>query len=315
MHLHGCTFFDRFMSVRVRSSSVGAHPRPKPVLVSRAESTVPVAAEVRCGCQFYKSDSLLPERINPVGQSRPQSSADYYGETSSRPISPLFPTSNTSYGAEAHFARPTSKLSVHGSSRLEIIRPEPIIISAPIQMDTSSSTFRPIQDKPPKPSSPSFIEDNHLSSSPPIDAMIPSSSKEPSPFRPSLIGKDRYSDRNINVSTQILRDRSRSSSLHRADNVGKIVKTVSFEFGGPDGPDQYRSPYAEHDLNHRNMTASMANNNGGSVSAIGSKNSAHSFVKFERKDRNSQDRYFNNSGAITTNYNDRYFISNQNNPI
>lgn len=284
--------------VRVRSSSVGAYPRPKPILVSRAESAAPVAAaEVRCGCQFYQSDSLLPDRINPIGSSRPDSSVDYYVETISRPISPLSITSH------------------HSVNRVEIVRPEPIIIGRD-RPEMDSYSFRPIRDKPPKYNSTQnnylvYAEDsssvpeeqnnndnsnNHMMNLPPP----PLPARESTPTRPSLLhGKDRLSDRNINVSSQILRNRSRSTSLHGSagggDNVGKIVKTVSFEFGGPDGPDQYRSPYAEHDLINKRMTAENNNNDrGGGGKVRGNKGTAHSFVKFERKDRStSQDRYSN----------------------
>lgn len=71
------------MSLRIRSSSMGATPRPKKHFTTRAESAVATALDVRCACQFFQSDSLLPERINPIG-SRPSSSQGYY----SRPISP-----------------------------------------------------------------------------------------------------------------------------------------------------------------------------------------------------------------------------------
>ncbi|XP_055702484.1 uncharacterized protein LOC129801446 isoform X3 [Phlebotomus papatasi] len=75
------------MSSRFRSASVGASPRVKPVTISRADSAQATVPEVRCACQFFQSDSLLPERINPVG-SRPSSRTDYYTETiSSRPSS------------------------------------------------------------------------------------------------------------------------------------------------------------------------------------------------------------------------------------
>lgn len=71
------------MSSRIRSASTGAIPRPKKHFTSRAESAAATALDVRCACQFFQSDSLLPERINPIG-SRPSSSQGYY----SRPISP-----------------------------------------------------------------------------------------------------------------------------------------------------------------------------------------------------------------------------------
>lgn len=60
------------MSSRFRSSSLGAVPHKKPLSRSRAESSAPAPLEVRCACQFFQSDSLIPERINPIG-SRPPS--------------------------------------------------------------------------------------------------------------------------------------------------------------------------------------------------------------------------------------------------
>lgn len=59
-------------SSHLRSSSVGAAPRINPLNRSRAQSSQPAPLEVRCGCQFFQSDSLLPERVNPIG-SRPSS--------------------------------------------------------------------------------------------------------------------------------------------------------------------------------------------------------------------------------------------------
>lgn len=55
-----------------RSSSLGAVPRQKSLARSRAESSAASPLEVRCACQFFQSDSLIPERINPIG-SRPSS--------------------------------------------------------------------------------------------------------------------------------------------------------------------------------------------------------------------------------------------------
>jgi hypothetical protein len=60
------------MTSRLRSSSLGAVPRQKPLSRSRAESSQAAPLEVRCACQFFQSDSLIPERINPIG-SRPPS--------------------------------------------------------------------------------------------------------------------------------------------------------------------------------------------------------------------------------------------------
>lgn len=57
-----------------RSSSLGAVPHQKPLARSRAESSHASPLEVRCACQFFQSDSLIPERVNPIG-SRPASRA------------------------------------------------------------------------------------------------------------------------------------------------------------------------------------------------------------------------------------------------
>uniref|UniRef100_A0A1I8NV35 Uncharacterized protein n=1 Tax=Stomoxys calcitrans TaxID=35570 RepID=A0A1I8NV35_STOCA len=64
------------MSTR-RSASVGAVPLEKKHFVSRNESTGGVTLDVRCACQFFQSDSLLPERINPV-DSRPGSKLEFH---------------------------------------------------------------------------------------------------------------------------------------------------------------------------------------------------------------------------------------------
>lgn len=64
------------MSTR-RSASVGALPLEKKHFVSRNESTGGVTLDVRCACQYFQSDSLLPERINPV-DSRPSSKLGFH---------------------------------------------------------------------------------------------------------------------------------------------------------------------------------------------------------------------------------------------
>ncbi|BFF97983.1 uncharacterized protein DMAD_06266 [Drosophila madeirensis] len=55
-----------------RSASVGALPAEKKHFVSRVESASGASLDVRCACQYFQSESLLPERINPV-DSRPGS--------------------------------------------------------------------------------------------------------------------------------------------------------------------------------------------------------------------------------------------------
>ncbi|KRF98530.1 uncharacterized protein Dwil_GK16328, isoform E [Drosophila willistoni] len=55
-----------------RSASVGALPAEKKHFVSRVESASGASLDVRCACQYFQCESLLPERVNPV-DSRPGS--------------------------------------------------------------------------------------------------------------------------------------------------------------------------------------------------------------------------------------------------
>lgn len=68
------------MTSRLRSASVGATPRRKPLGRSRAESAQSAYLEVRCGCQYFQTENLLPDRVNPLH---------------SRPISPVAQILNT----------------------------------------------------------------------------------------------------------------------------------------------------------------------------------------------------------------------------
>lgn len=62
-----------------RSASVGALPAEKKHFVSRTESASGASLDVRCACQFFMCDSLLPERVNPV-DSRPSSRQAQHSE-------------------------------------------------------------------------------------------------------------------------------------------------------------------------------------------------------------------------------------------
>lgn len=62
------------MSKLRRWTSEGGSPLEKPVQPTREGSVQSYTPDVRCACQFYQSDSLLPERLNPVG-TRPTSRA------------------------------------------------------------------------------------------------------------------------------------------------------------------------------------------------------------------------------------------------
>ncbi|KAM8709047.1 hypothetical protein ACLKA7_015941 [Drosophila subpalustris] len=68
-----------------RSASVGALPAEKKHFVSRVESASGASLDVRCACQFFECDSLLPERVNPV-DSRPCSRQ---GQHSDDPFHPF----------------------------------------------------------------------------------------------------------------------------------------------------------------------------------------------------------------------------------
>lgn len=60
------------MALRLRSSSVGSRPRPRLHRPSRSESAAALALDVRCACQYYETNLLLPERVNPVGYNAAQ---------------------------------------------------------------------------------------------------------------------------------------------------------------------------------------------------------------------------------------------------
>ncbi|XP_055846648.1 uncharacterized protein LOC129912447 isoform X1 [Episyrphus balteatus] len=62
-----------------RSASVGALPVEKKHFVSRNESASGAVLDVRCACQYFESDSLLPERINPI-ESRPSSKQGFLSD-------------------------------------------------------------------------------------------------------------------------------------------------------------------------------------------------------------------------------------------
>ncbi|CAG9558207.1 unnamed protein product [Danaus chrysippus] len=62
------------MSKLRRWTSEGGTPIEKPLRPTREGSVQLYTPEVRCACQFFQCDSLLPERINPVG-TRPTSRA------------------------------------------------------------------------------------------------------------------------------------------------------------------------------------------------------------------------------------------------
>ncbi|XP_015044167.2 uncharacterized protein [Drosophila pseudoobscura] len=62
-----------------RSASVGALPAEKKHFVSRVESASGASLDVRCACQYFQSESLLPERINPV-DSRPGSRQGHHSD-------------------------------------------------------------------------------------------------------------------------------------------------------------------------------------------------------------------------------------------
>lgn len=134
------------MASRLRSSSVGAAPKPKVHVTSRAESAGIPVLEVRCGCQFYQSDSNYgpPSHHSPIG-TRPQS-RDYYGETSS----PVRSSSRTSSYASS---RPTSRNTNHEViainenvnrpmkfSRSDLIGGPPQVHFAPIQPISNHSS-------------------------------------------------------------------------------------------------------------------------------------------------------------------------------
>ncbi|GAB0099871.1 hypothetical protein DMENIID0001_157620 [Sergentomyia squamirostris] len=184
------------MSSRVRSASVGASPRVKPITISRADSAQVTVPEVRCACQFYQSESLLPERINPVG-SRPSSRTDYYTETiSSRP------SSRGAAASEHTYHHLTTDISHEPTNRTVI-------------------GFEPKFEE--------FHQTEELLSTMPT---LPSSSPIPSD-RDLFVGM-KYGE-GYTMSRSSSQDRASSvrSSVDRFPSAGRIMKTVSFEVEKP----------------------------------------------------------------------------------
>lgn len=233
------------MSSRFRSSSLGAVPHKKPLSRSRAESSHASPLEVRCACQFFQSDSLIPERVNPIG-SRPPSRAgevekpivlrshnligstveeenlsdsvlslkthsgpDYYAET------------NTSYQSQTHMNEPFSSnasfLHEIGNERLS----SPQLKQQPLTYDNRSIPSIEIE---------SYRRDytiSNLAQSPP--ALPP---KGQFSSQKSL---DRYS-----TSTMLNKYRAKSHSVAPSlqgstvdIRVARMTKTVSFDYGKP----------------------------------------------------------------------------------
>ncbi|XP_037034496.1 uncharacterized protein LOC119073249 isoform X5 [Bradysia coprophila] len=129
------------MSTRIRSSSMGAIPRPKKHFTTRAGSVAVPTLDVRCACQFFQSESLLPERINPVG-SRPSSSQGYHsGPISPDLTQPVLEPENVDPESEAAFTFGVVGLTDYYSGR-----PQSLVLSK--VGDTNISTINRQQNVP-----------------------------------------------------------------------------------------------------------------------------------------------------------------------
>lgn len=142
---------------------MGATPRPKKHFTSRAESAAVAALDVRCACQFFQSESLLPERVNPVG-SRPSSSQGYY----SRPISPdlahhvfepdyVDPESQRKFsfgvvGSIDHYSFPTLSDVVADGDKSALNNGQQNFLSSSVDHDVSNKTMDTLRQKDPSQS-------------------------------------------------------------------------------------------------------------------------------------------------------------------
>lgn len=236
------------MASRLRSSSVGAQPRPKKLFTSRAESAAAAALDVRCACQFFQSTSLLPERINPVG-SRPSSSLGYYSRPTSRnqehdqhifePDIPRSPgaecdddpnhelggsefsfgvvVGETDYYAESVSSRPNSPILRHEhlpqDEEEEIEQTEGALYGASSQLSLNQSmNQRPLKQKDPSTS----ILLQRRSSQKSLDHGL--TQKDPST---SILLQRRASQKSIDNVGIKQRDPSSSSLVQRRMNISK----------------------------------------------------------------------------------------------
>ena len=225
------------MTSRFRSSSLGATPRQKSLARSRAESSAASPLEVRCACQFFQSDSLIPERKNPFG-SRPPSRAD--GSENKPAFCSkhnifesdilLEEADQSSFDKAANYAetiyenkenQPSSHSEIPSASPLNFDRPQ-----SPIEIETFRADFQPI------------IAVNNLNNSSQTNVLT----HRPHPMNvmrgqfSSQKSLDRYS------SSALLAKYRQKSQSHAPSLQGsavdirvfpRIIKTVSFDYGKP----------------------------------------------------------------------------------
>lgn len=254
------------MTSRLRSSSLGAVPRKKSLARSRAQSSAATPLEVRCACQFFQSDSLIPERKNPIG-SRPPSRVD----NENKPIfcskhnifesdvlleegdQLNFNNSSSNY-AEASYENkenqppPFDQLSSHSEIPLSyshapinfnftVERPP---LPSPIEIETFRADFQPIT-----------LVNTLNNSSPPLvvegydDASSSKTNAHISPHHPMNVMRGQFSSQKSldRYSTSALLAKYRPKSQSHAPSLQgsttdiriftRMTKTVSFDYGKP----------------------------------------------------------------------------------
>jgi hypothetical protein len=263
------------MTSRFRSSSLGAVPRQKPLSRSRAESSAASPLEVRCACQFFQSDSLIPERINPIG-SRPPSRVSVGDKTvfcskhnifEEEPIEEeILSGSILSFGKSSvpdYYAATNlnyNEISFDKENQPPPIRPQPQHPAFQLSFGNSHTTLPPIEIETFRadyPVASENIDYTNLNFSPPLQAPAAPPIANSSPMRGQFSSQkslDRYS-----TSALLARYRPKSQS-HAPSLQGsrtdirmlpRMSKTVSFDYGKPSSSATQLNENPNYDQYHR----------------------------------------------------------------
>lgn len=249
------------MSSRFRSASLGAVPHKKPLSRSRAESSHASPLEVRCACQFFQSDSLIPERVNPIG-SRPTSRVGDFEKpinaSNHNIINSTVEEENLS-GSVLSFGKvsvPDYYADTNNSIRLDVTdesfhysynkeNEQLSLLSQPLTFDNRSIPSIEID---------SYQQEFLITNLPP---------QLPPKLPPKLHPKRQFSSQKSldRYSTSVLLNKYRAQSQSHAPSlqgsaldirpVSKMTKTVSFDYGKPSHTKTSQSENPNFDQYHR----------------------------------------------------------------
>lgn len=256
------------MSSRFRSASLGAVPHKKPLSRSRAESSHASPLEVRCACQFFQSDSLIPERVNPIGSRPPSRAGEIERQiylSNHNIIESTVEEENLS-GSVLSFGKvsvPDYYADTANSTRLDI-NDESFNFSYNKENEQSSLLSQPLSFD--NRSVPSIEIESYRRDYPNINLYQPPEfppKLPPKQLPPKLPPKGQFSSQKSldRYSTSVLLNKYRAKSQSHAPSLQgstidirsglKMIKTVSFDYGKPSHRKNSRSENPNFDQYHR----------------------------------------------------------------